>query len=242
MRAGRLEEARADISRAHGLRPTLPDIALQAAELAERDGDARRAEQILALSVAREGARARACRERLRELVLARGGREADLDRTIARLEREWKDERIAAMLAARAVPPKPLPPFELELRGGGRVASESLRGRVTIIIATEPWCTGCRLEVPELAKLQQRYRGRKDVQFLVVTSDADGIARLHEGGGFRSPIATDSGWLREAGINASPTHVFLDPTGREVYRETGGYAEMHFTYPALIEAIGRKR
>ncbi|PCC72493.1 Thiol-disulfide isomerase or thioredoxin [Nannocystis exedens] len=242
LRAARLEEARADISRANELWPTRPDIALLAAELAERDGDFRHAEQILARAIVREGARARACRDRLLELMRARGGKEADLDRTIARLDREWKDERIAEVLAARAAPPKPLAPFELDLRSGGRISSDSLRGRVIVVIATEPWCTGCRLEAPELAKLQRRYRGRKDVQFLVVTSDPDGIAALHEGAGFHTTIAKDDGWRHTVGINSYPTHLFIDATGREVFRASGGYTEMHFTYPALIEVLRRER
>ncbi|MFY0539419.1 tetratricopeptide repeat protein [Nannocystis pusilla] len=147
LRAGRVADARADVSQAHELWPTHPDIALLAAELAERDGEVPRAEQILARSIAQEGAPARACRERLQQLVRARGGSVKDLDRTIARLEREWKDERIAAVLATRAAAPQPLAPFELDMLGGGRLSSEVLRGRVTVVIATEPWCTGCRLE-----------------------------------------------------------------------------------------------
>ncbi|MFZ6184259.1 redoxin domain-containing protein [Nannocystis pusilla] len=242
LRAGRLEDARADVSRAHELWPTQPDIALLAAELAERDGEAHRAEQILARSIAQEGAPARACRERLQQLVRARGGKAEALDRTIARLEREWKEERIAAVLAARAAAPRPLAPFQLDLLGGGRISSEALRGRVTVVIATEPWCTGCRLEAPELAKLQQRYRGRKDVQFLVVTSDPDGIAALHGTAGFRAPIARDDGWRTAVGINSYPTHLFIDAAGREVYRESGGYREMHFIHPALIETLRRGR
>lgn len=242
LRAGRLGDARADGSRAHELWPTHPDIALLAAELAERDGDLHRAEQILARSIAQGGPRARACRDRLQQLVRARGGKTKDLDHTIARLEREWKDERIAAVLAARAAAPQTLTPFALDLRGGGRFSSESLRGRVTVVIATEPWCTGCRLEAPALAKLQQRYRGRKDVQFLVVTSDPDGIAALHGSAGFRAPIARDDGWRTAVGINGYPTHLFVDAAGREVYRMGGGYGEMHFVYPALIDALRRGR
>ena len=242
LRAGRVEDARADVSRAHELWPTLPDIALLAAELAERDGEVHRAEQILARSIAQEGARAGACRERLQQLVRTRGGKAEALDRTIARLEREWKQERIAAVLAAGAAAPQPLAPFGLDLHGGGRISSEALRGRVTVVIATEPWCTGCRLEAPELAKLQQRYRGRKDVQFLVVTSDPDGIAALHGTAGFRAPIARDDGWRTVVGINSYPTHLFIDAAGREVYRESGSYSEMHFIHPALIEALRRGR
>ena len=47
------------------------------------------AEQILARAIVREGARARACQDRLLELMHARGGKEVDLDRTIARLDRQ---------------------------------------------------------------------------------------------------------------------------------------------------------
>nr|WP_276603755.1 TlpA disulfide reductase family protein [Nannocystis pusilla] len=183
-------------------------------------------------SVPRAPPAARACPRRERE----------DLDRTIARLEREWKDERIAAVLAGRAAAPQPVAPFELELRGGGRISSEALRGRVTVVIATEPSCFACRLEAPALAKLQQRYRGRKDVQFLVVTSDPDGIDALHGTAGFRSQIARDDGWRTVVGINSYPTHLFIDAAGREVYREGGRYREMHFVYPALIEALRRGR
>lgn len=241
-RADRQTEARPDITRAHELWPTRPDIALLAAELAERDGQPRRAEQHLARVIVAEGARAFACRERLLALVRARGGTEAELERTIARLEREWQDERIAAALARRPTAPKPLPAFELDLRDGGKIAADALRGRVTVVIATEPWCSSCRLEAPALAKLQARYAGRKDVQFLVVSSDPDGIAALHEGAGFHAPIARDDGWRYKLGINAVPTHLFIDAAGREVARESGGHAEMSFTYPALIDAARRRR
>jgi thiol-disulfide isomerase/thioredoxin len=242
LRANRDAEARTDIARAHELWPTSPDIALLAAELAERDGQPRRAEQHLARAIVAGGAHAAACRDRLLALVRARGGTEAELDRTIARLEREWQDERIAAVLARRPASPKPVPPFEFDLRGGGKIAGDALRGRVTVVIATEPWCAGCRAEAPELAKLQARYRGRKDVQFLVVTGDPDGIAALHEGAGFRAPIARDDGWSSKVGINSLPTHLFIDAAGREVARETGGHSEMSFTYPALIDAARRGR
>lgn len=57
-------------------------------------------------------------------------GRSRSHDRA---LDREWKDERITEVLAARAAAPKPLAPFELDLRGGGRITSDSLRRAVRL-------------------------------------------------------------------------------------------------------------
>jgi thiol-disulfide isomerase/thioredoxin len=48
-------------------------------------------------------------------------------------------------------------------------IRPEDLRGKVTLINFWGPWCGPCLRELPELAALEQKYRGRTDVRVLLV-------------------------------------------------------------------------
>ena len=172
LRAARLEEARADISRAYELWTTQPDVALLAAELAERDGDLRRSSS--------NGARSFGAAARVASNCVIRSSFHSRSSRAIVRSRSTSFPPRACMSSSNRSWHARAHAPSLTIARAricsarrrGGRITSDSLRRRVTVVIATEPWCTGCKLEAPELAKLQRRYRGRKDAQFLVVTDD----------------------------------------------------------------------
>ena len=54
------------------------------------------------------------------------------------------------------------------------RVSLDDLHGKVTLINCWGPWCGPCLMEMPELLKLEVRYRGRNDVQVLLVSYPHD--------------------------------------------------------------------
>lgn len=45
----------------------------------------------------------------------------------------------------------------------------EDLRGKVVLVNFWGPWCLFCREEMPRLVKLDERYRQRKDFQFVAI-------------------------------------------------------------------------
>lgn len=238
LRAGRLELAREALDRALELIPGQPTVALHAAELAQAMDDSRRAERILAAAATGDDVDARRCKARLERMVRARGGKARDVTRLVARLERQRRREVIDQALAARQHPPLDIPPLDLTLRGGGRITTDAL----TLVVVTEPWCTGCRIEVPALAEIHARFRARNDVRFLVVTADPEGVAAMYAEAGLELPIAADDGWVSEVGINSYPTHLFLDRHGRVAFRDRGGGQDPSSTIPARLEALLRER
>jgi cytochrome c biogenesis protein CcmG/thiol:disulfide interchange protein DsbE len=52
-------------------------------------------------------------------------------------------------------------PGFELKDLSGQRVSLERYRGRVVLLDFWATWCAPCRLAIPELIKLQERYRDK---------------------------------------------------------------------------------
>lgn len=49
-------------------------------------------------------------------------------------------------------------------------VTGSDINGQVTLINCWGPWCGPCLMEMPELLKLERKYRGRPDVRFLLVS------------------------------------------------------------------------
>ena len=48
-----------------------------------------------------------------------------------------------------------------------------SLRGKPVLINFWGPWCGPCLMEMPELLKLERKYRDRADVRMLLGTTDS---------------------------------------------------------------------
>lgn len=241
LQAGRDRDAGEMLTRALELAPAHPQIALHAATLAERRGQPRQAERILARAAVGDSPGPRACRARLKDLVLARGGKERDVSRTIAKLRGEHEREVRKHALDDRLDPREDIPPLDLPLHGGGRITPDDLHGSVTLLIVTEPWCTGCRLEMPALRELHRAYRRRKDVRFLVISADPAGIEALHAESDLRLPIAAGENWVVEAGISGYPTHIFLDRCGRASFRNHGD-SDLIITAPTRLDALLRER
>lgn len=54
------------------------------------------------------------------------------------------------------------------------KVTHDDLQGKVTLINFWGPWCPPCLMELPELLKLEKKYRGRSEVQFLLISYSND--------------------------------------------------------------------
>ena len=85
-------------------------------------------------------------------------------------------------------------PSFTLPRLDGGRLASDSLRGKAQVINFWASWCIPCREEAPLLERASRRYRGRLvvlGVDHQDFAGDARGFVRRH---GLTYPSVVDKG------------------------------------------------
>ncbi|EXI82380.1 MAG: Cytochrome c biogenesis protein CcmG [Candidatus Accumulibacter appositus] len=80
---------------------------------------------------------------------------------------------------------PSAAPFFALTLPAidGPAVALGSLKGKPLLVNFWARWCAPCRQEIPDLAALQARYRGRGLLVVGIAVEDADKLEQLREFG-----------------------------------------------------------
>ncbi len=114
--------------------------------------------------------------------------------------------------------------PFELEHIGGGRMASDDLRGRVVLVNFWASWCAPCRHELPALDTLQQSIAD-PDFAFITMNEDVNvmNAADFLEEHRFDFPVLLGKGNLRTRyHYIGLPFTVLLDREGRVVQRWIG--------------------
>jgi thioredoxin 1 len=80
------------------------------------------------------------------------------------------------------------------------------IKGMVTLVDLGAHTCIPCKMMAPILAKLEKDYQGRAAIVFIDVWKDKDQADRF--------------------GIQAIPTQIFYDKTGKEVFRHLGFMSE----------------
>jgi peroxiredoxin len=74
----------------------------------------------------------------------------------------------------------KPAPDFALRTLGGRRVRLSQFRGKTVLVNFWATWCAPCRVEMPWLAALYDRYRGR-NFEIIGVAMDDDDRDKVAE-------------------------------------------------------------
>ncbi len=123
---------------------------------------------------------------------------------------------------------------IDLSLLSGGRVTSDSLYGRLTLMNFWASWCGPCRAELPALDSLQQRLTGQS-VAFVSINEDSEraAAAAFMQQGGYRFPVALGGAGLHERfGAAGLPFTMLVDTDGREAARWSG------YAGPTQIKAI----
>lgn len=75
----------------------------------------------------------------------------------------------------AHLLPGLPAPDFRLKDYKGNEYALSDYKGKVLVIDVWATWCSGCILKLPNFLKVRDRYKGRDDVAFMVVSIDRTG-------------------------------------------------------------------
>ena len=120
---------------------------------------------------------------------------------------------------------PDPAPVFSLKSMDGRPLSLAEFHGKVVFLNFWATWCGPCRVEIPDLVDLQNRYKDRLQVIGLNVDDDdAEEIEKYVTKAGINYPVAMAPAELRTqyGGIPALPTSFVLDTEGRVVQKHTG--------------------
>jgi thiol-disulfide isomerase/thioredoxin len=115
--------------------------------------------------------------------------------------------------------------PFTLTDLEGKTITSTDLRGKVVLVNFWATWCPPCRAEIPDLIKLQDKYRDK-----LVVIGISEDEAPVEEVKKFvdeqkmNYPVAMVTPDVQRIfkGVSALPTTFVIDPEGKVQQRHVG--------------------
>lgn len=123
------------------------------------------------------------------------------------------------------AARPDPLPTFTARTIDGQTVGSDQWRGKVTLVNFWATWCSPCRAEIPDLLRLQARYRDH--LRIVGISADEGDVAPVKN---FAAALRMDFPivMLTPAldglfgGVHGLPTTLLVDREGRIVKRHIG--------------------
>jgi thiol-disulfide isomerase/thioredoxin len=128
---------------------------------------------------------------------------------------------------------PVAVPALSLKTLDGRTLNSSDWKGKVTLVNFWATWCPPCREEIPDLIKLQERYKDK--LQIIGVSSDegpVEDVARFVAEHRMNYPIVMETPELLKAfpGIFALPTTFVIDQEVKLVQKHVG------LLNPAMIE------
>lgn len=147
----------------------------------------------------------------------------------------------MAAFLAHE--PRKDIAPFTFKDAAGADRTLADFRGRVVLLNLWATWCTPCRKEMPELAKLQADMGG-PDFAVVALSLDIKGAeasaAFLKDTGADNLALYTDTSSASLAALQALglPATLLIDRDGREAGRLLGPAEWASPEAKALISAV----
>ena len=126
---------------------------------------------------------------------------------------------------------PENVPAFSMTDVDGRTYTSDGWRGKVVLVNFWATWCTPCRAEIPDLVKLQDKYRDQ--LVIVGVSEDeipVDEVKRFAAGYGVNYPIVMVTPELKKLfrGVAALPTTFVLDREGRLAQRHVGILDPVH--------------
>ncbi len=120
---------------------------------------------------------------------------------------------------------PSPLADVTMTDVDGRTISTASLKGKVVIINFWATWCPPCRAEIPDLIKLQEKYKDQ--LQIIGISDDDDPPAVVKKWAaehGMNYPIVMSTDALRKVfvGVAALPTSFILNRESKMMIRHVG--------------------
>jgi len=132
-----------------------------------------------------------------------------------------------------------------LSLPGGKEINLKSLKGKVLFINIWATWCPPCVAELPSIERLYERFAGRDDVAFLLISQDESPTTatRFAKANGLKAPIYFPVGFAPGAFRTESIPATFIvrkDGTlhfGEMGYKDWGGGI-----WPGTLEELSKQQ
>jgi peroxiredoxin len=171
-----------------------------------------------------------------------------DLNSAIRGLRRRVMQATAGAVLAAAAMaapaaltPATVAPDFALRSLDGPNLRLQEQRGRVVMVNFWATWCGPCRIEMPHLVRLYDKYRG-SGFQLLGVNIDEDPrqAASVATKLGLHFPVLldTEKRVSKLYDLSTMPSTVLIDRNGRVRYIHRGYRDGYEDTYEKQIREL----
>jgi peroxiredoxin len=132
-------------------------------------------------------------------------------------------------------------PDFTLRSSNGPNLRLQEQRGRVVMVNFWATWCGPCRQEMPQLARLHDKYRAAGFTLLGVsVDDDARHAAEVADRMGLKFPVLLDSdkSVSKAYDLSTMPTTYLIDRDGRVRYLHKGYVAGNEEAYEREIREL----
>lgn len=138
----------------------------------------------------------------------------------------------------------KPAPGFAVTTLDGKSVSLVDYHGKAILVNFWATWCGNCKLEMPWLAQLREKYANQGFEVLGVLTNNAspEKIERLKEQYGVKYPILMCNHATAQAygGLSELPASFFIDRRGK-IVAEMGGADSEQAIEANILKALRRK-
>ncbi len=150
----------------------------------------------------------------------------------------------VSSGAGAAVTPSAGAPDFTLPSLDGPNLRLQEQRGRVVMINFWATWCGPCRVEMPHLSKLYEKYRGSGFTVLAVnIDEDPHKAASLAKQLGMRFPVLldTEKKVSRLYDLSTMPSTVLVDRDGRVRFVHRGYREGYEDTYDKQIRELLRE-
>lgn len=104
----------------------------------------------------------------------------------------------------------------------------EKYKGKFTVLVFWTSWCHTCQEEIPVINKLYKEFgENEKDVVFLGINNeDQDVVVKFLDENNYSLPTLFNKNGVKEFGVRAFPTMIFLDKDGKIINSAAGAIPE----------------
>jgi cytochrome c biogenesis protein CcmG/thiol:disulfide interchange protein DsbE len=129
-------------------------------------------------------------------------------------------------------------PDWSLKTADGTTVSLKDFRGKVVVLDFWATWCGPCRMAMPGMQKLHDKYKGRPVVVYGVNCWERGGSPmEFIKRSGHTYPQLLNADSVAAAyGVSSIPTLIVIDPEGKIIHRSTGFDPAMETRLSGIID------